>query len=84
LNRKACWYVYQDLGNKLFVFQAYPGKTDELRATEILQEHGLRLHIFRRPDNTAVFWQREGFCCLLISDADPSEVIDLARTNASS
>lgn len=83
LNRKSCWYAYRGPGNKLFVFQMYPGSTAELPvAAEILRDRGLSFHIYLWEGTTAVFWQEKSLCCLLISDAAPEETIRLAQATA--
>ena len=82
LNRKSCWYVYQGQGNTPFVFQEFPGSTEELPApTQVLQYRGLRFHIYWSEAITAVFWQEKNRCCSLTSDAAPEEVIRLAQAS---
>jgi len=83
LNRNSSWYAYQGPGNKLFVFQMYPGKTGELpAAAEIRRDRGFSFHIYAREGTTAVFWQEGDQCCVLLSDASPEEVVRLAQASA--
>ena len=83
LNRKSCWYAYLGPGTKLFVFQTYPGSSQELpAAAEIRWDRGLSFHIYLWQDTTAVFWQEKDHCCVLVSEAAPEELVRLAQASA--
>lgn len=83
VNRKSALFVYRGDGNKLLVCQMYPGNVSELPpAAEVRQERGFTFHIYRQSGLTAVFWQERDITCVLVSDINAEEVVQLAVAKA--
>lgn len=81
--RRSALFVYRGLRNQILVCQMYEGDTRELpRAAERRRHGGFTFFIFHRGDQTLVFWQEGSVTCVLASDANPEEVIDLAFAKA--
>ena len=60
----------------------FPGNTRELPVgAQSREDRGLSFHVYYRQDVTVVFWQENDLCCLLISDAAPTDVIRLAQAS---
>src|SRR5262245_54105910 len=76
LNHKACTYVYQGFGDKLFVLLRYRGKIEELpAAAEIRWARNRGYYVYSQSGIAAVFWQRQDICSGLVSDASIDETV---------
>lgn len=83
INRRSALFAYQGESNKVVVCEMYPGNVGELPpASELRQEGGFTFHIYRNKGSTAVFWQERDITCVLVSDIDSEEVIQLAIAKA--
>lgn len=83
INRQSALFVYRREGNKRIICQMYPGKATELPAGSMLrQNNGIQFHIYRLKELTLVFWQEGAVTCVLTSDIDGEEVIQLAFAKA--
>jgi hypothetical protein len=82
-DRKAAVYVYRGENNQFLICEMYFGTLTELPEHAELREHEKkRFHIYKRKGLTAVFWPEEKVICVLVSDIDPEEVIQLAFAKA--
>jgi anti-sigma factor RsiW len=83
INRRSALFVYQGDSNKIVVCQMYPGNVSELPpAGELRRDRGFTFHIYRSRGLTAVFWQEREITCVLVSDINSEEVIQLAIAKA--
>ena len=83
LNRKSALFVYRQEGNQVLVCQMYPGLVTELPEGASLRESkGIQFYIYRMNGLTVVFWQEGAVTCVLTSDIDSEEVIQLAFAKA--
>jgi anti-sigma factor RsiW len=83
LNRKSALFVYRKEGNKVLVCQMYPGLVTELPTGAMLRESkGIQFYIYHVNGLTVVFWQEGAITCVLTSDIDSEEVIQLAYAKA--
>jgi hypothetical protein len=84
IGRQSALFVYRGKDRRLLICQMYPGQVTELPpASATLRENkGIRFHIYRADGLTAVFWQEGAVTCVLASDGDPEEVIQLAFVKA--
>jgi anti-sigma factor RsiW len=83
INRQSALFVYRKEGNKILVCQMYPGRVTELPTGALLRESkGIRFFIYRVNGLTLVFWQEGVITCVLASDIDSEEVIQLAFAKA--
>jgi anti-sigma factor RsiW len=83
IKRQSALFVYRGEGNKILVCQMYPGQVTELPAGARLRESkGIQFYIYRVNGLTVAFWQEGAITCVLTSDIDSEEVIQLAFAKA--
>jgi anti-sigma factor RsiW len=83
INRRSALFVYRKEGNKVLVCQMYPGLVTELPVGATLREsNGIQFYIYRVHGLTVAFWQEGAITCVLTSDIDSEEVIELAFAKA--
>ncbi|MEW5977056.1 MAG: zf-HC2 domain-containing protein [Acidobacteriota bacterium] len=79
VNRKSALFVYHGERDKFLICQMYPGKIAELPPPSEVREHnGIQFHIYRQDGLTLAFWPEGEITCVLVSDVNPEEVIQLA------
>jgi hypothetical protein len=82
-SRKSAFFVYRGKGDSILVCQMYPGGTSELPTGAVLRENkGTTFYVYRVKDLTAVFWQEGTVTCVLTSDIDPEQLVQLAFAKA--
>ncbi|HZE70918.1 MAG TPA: hypothetical protein VE135_15530 [Pyrinomonadaceae bacterium] len=80
---KSAFFVYRGKGDAILVCQMYPGKVTELHAGAVLRENkGIQFYIYRVKGLTLAFWQEGPITCVLTSDIDPEQVVQLAFAKA--
>jgi anti-sigma factor RsiW len=84
IERQSALFVYRGKDRQVLICQMYPGQVTELLpAGAILRENnGIRIYIYRVNSLTVVFWQEGAVTCVLTSDTDPEEVVQLAFAKA--
>ena len=84
INRQSALFVYRGEDNKILVCQMYPGQVTELLpAGAVRRENkGIEFYIYRINGLTVVFWQEGTVICVLSSDINPEEVVQLAFAKA--
>jgi len=84
IGRQSALFVYRGKNNQILICQMYPGRATELPAAgDVLRENkGILFHIYRVDRLTIAFWQEGTITCVLTSDIDPEEVIQLAFAKA--
>ncbi len=83
INRRSALFVYRGKGDSILVCQMYQGRVTELPAGAVRRENkGIQFHIYRMKGLTVAFWQEGGVICVLTSDVDPEEVVQLAFAKA--
>lgn len=76
-------FVYRGPANRKLVCQMYAGNVGELPGGGTLRESGgIQFHVYRKGDLTAVFWPEGAIMCVLVSDIDPEQVLQLAFAKA--
>lgn len=81
--RDAILFAYRGAGGHDLVCVMYPGRLAELPAGAEEREHdGIRFRVYRAAGATLVFWQEGAVVCVLVSNADPEEAIQLAYAKA--
>jgi len=81
--RTSALFVYRGEGDKSLLCQMYPGHEPDLpRGADIREHNGIRFHVYRQNRLTLVFWQEGEISCVLVSDIDPEEVVQLAFAKA--
>jgi anti-sigma factor RsiW len=81
--RPSALFAYRDPRGRLLVCQMYEGRTSELpRTAETRRNADITFSVYRRGKQTVVFWQEGSVTCVLASDIDPEEVIQLAFAKA--
>lgn len=76
-------FVYRGPANEKLVCQMYLGDVGELPDGGTVRENnGIPFHVFRKGDLTAVFWPEGAVMCVLVSDMDPEQVVQLAFAKA--
>lgn len=79
----AAMFVYRGANDRVLICEMFAGKMSDLPAGAEVREHnGFRFQIYRHGDRTAVFWPEGAILCVLVSDAPPEEVIQLAFAKA--
>jgi anti-sigma factor RsiW len=82
-NRPSAFFAYVGPGGRDLVCQMYQGRLAELPpAAEVRQHEGITFQVYRAGPLTMVFWQEGGMICVLASDAEFEEVIQLAYAKA--
>jgi hypothetical protein len=80
---KSAFFVYSGKGNAILVCQMYLGAVRELPAGAVLRENnGIRFYIYRKKDLTVAFWQEGAVICVLTSEIDSEQLIQLAFAKA--
>ncbi|MGH9838574.1 MAG: anti-sigma factor family protein [Blastocatellia bacterium] len=84
LDRQSALFVYRGKDNRILICQMYPGQVTELPpAGAILRENkGIRFYIYRVNGLAVAFWQEGAVTCVLTSEIDPEEVVQLAFAKA--
>jgi hypothetical protein len=83
INRKSALFVYRGKGDTILVCQMYLGLVTELPADAVRRENkGIQFYIYRTNGLTVAFWQEGAVICVLTSDVDPEEVVQLAFAKA--
>ena len=84
IGRQSALFVYRGKDNQILICQMYPGQATELPAAgAVLRENnGIRFHIYSVNRLTVAFWQEGTITCVLTSDIDPEELIQLAFAKA--
>jgi Putative zinc-finger len=81
--RQSAFFVYRGKDNAILVCQMYPGQITELPSEAVEREHkGIRFYAYRVKEMTLTFWQEGAITCVLASDIDPEEVVQLAFAKA--
>lgn len=77
-------FVYQSVdGNRRLLCQMYQGDMDELpTADQMLEHNGIAFRVYRLKHLTAVFWQEGDVICVLVSDLETAQVVQLAFAKA--
>ena len=81
--RQSALFVYWSADGRLLVCEMYEGTMNDLpRALETRRHGEFEFHIYQRGNRTIVFWQEGSVTCVLVGDAAPEEVIQLALAKA--
>ncbi len=81
--RLSALFVYENEHGRLVVCQMYQGRLSELpREAEEREHGGIRFRIYRRAGLTLVFWHEASVVCVLVTDGDPEEAVQLAYAKA--
>jgi anti-sigma factor RsiW len=81
--RPSALFAYRGPGGRDLVCQMYQGWLDDLPPPEERREHnGISFRVYRAGALTLVFWQEGEVVCVLVSDASPEAVIQLAFAKA--
>ncbi|HEV8429926.1 MAG TPA: hypothetical protein VGQ41_18640 [Pyrinomonadaceae bacterium] len=81
--RKSAFFVYRGEGNAILVCQMYLGAVRELPAGAVLRENkGIHFYIYRKKGLTVAFWQEGAVICVLTSEIDSEQLIQLAFAKA--
>jgi hypothetical protein len=80
---KIAFYTYLGKNNKILICQMYRGNVSQLPAdAELRENNGIRFYVYRLNGLTTVFWQEGRVTCVLTSEVDSREVVDLAFAKA--
>jgi hypothetical protein len=83
ITRKSAFFVYRGKGDDILICQMYPGRVTELPAGAVQRENkGIRFYVYRVKGLTLTFWQEGAVTCVLTSDIDPEELLQLAFAKA--
>ena len=83
--RRSAFFVYQSPDGRRLICQMYPGHVSELSGERELRTHNeidFYIYIYRVNEITLVFWQEGEVTCVLVSDIDSEEVVQLAFAKA--
>jgi hypothetical protein len=81
--RKSAFFVYRGKSDAILVCQMYRGDVTELPPGAIRRESkGILLYVYRLKGLTLTFWQEGAVTCVLASDMDPEQVVQLAFAKA--
>ncbi len=76
-------FIYRGQGNQILLCQMYAGKVAELPSGAVQRENkGIKFYIYHSNGLTRVFWQEGSVVCVLISDIESEQVIQLAFAKA--
>lgn len=82
-DRSSALFAYRGPAGRDLVCQMYEGWLGDLPRTEDVREHnGITFQVYRASGLTLVFWQEGAVVCVLASDAESEEVIQLAYAKA--
>lgn len=83
IDRKSALFVYRGEKNKVLLCQMYPGAIADLPEGAVIRENkGIRFHVYERGGIWMVFWPEDDVFCVLVSDIDPEELVQLAFAKA--
>jgi hypothetical protein len=82
--RPSALFAYQGKDGQVLLCQMYPGSAAELppEGAALRENNGIRFNAYRLNGLTAVFWHEGSVVCVLASDIEPEEVIQLAFAKA--
>ena len=81
--RHSALFAYRGPEDRDLVCQMYEGRLSELpQAGEVREHNGITFGVYRVGWVTLVFWQEGAVVCMLASDANPDEVLQLAYAKA--
>ncbi len=81
--RASALFAYEKTDGQRVVCQMYEGRLAELPPRAEEREHdGIRFRIYHAAGVTLVFWQEGSVVCVLATDGDPEEAVQLAYTKA--
>ena len=76
-------FVYRGPDGKYLLCQMFRGRPEQLpEAAEVREHNGIRFHIYHKDGVTLAFWKEGSVLCVLASDIDPEELIQLAFAKA--
>jgi anti-sigma factor RsiW len=79
----AALFGYENPGGQRVLCEMYQGSLSELPQPAEQREHaGIRFRVYRADGLTLVFWQEGAVVCVLTSDGDPEQAIQLAFAKA--
>ena len=79
----AALFVYRGRDGRDMLCEMFIGKMADLpAATEVTEHNGIRFQHYRTGALTAIFWPEGAVICVLISDAPPEQVAQLAYAKA--
>jgi anti-sigma factor RsiW len=82
-NRPSALFAYRGPEGRDLVCQMYQGRLADLPPPDDVREHdGITFQVYRTGGLTLVFWQEGAVVCVLASDAESEEVIQLAYAKA--
>ncbi len=84
INRQSALFVYRGKDNQILICQMYPGLEPELptQGVTLRENNEIRFYIYHVNGLTVVFWQEGAVTCVLASDIEPEEVVQLAFAKA--
>jgi anti-sigma factor RsiW len=75
--------VYEDASGRRVICEMFVAAAADLPPpTEVREHNGISFSVYRRGDQTLVFWPEGQLICVLASDGPPEEVIQLAFAKA--
>jgi len=81
--RRSALFAYQNAAGRRVVCQMYEGRLSELPPGAEEREHdGIRFRVYRIAGLTLVFWQEGAVVCVLATDGDPEQAVQLAYAKA--
>ena len=76
-------FVYRGPDGQYLLCQMFRGRPEQLpEADEVREHNGIRFHIYRKDGVTLAFWKEGSVLCVLASDIDSEELIQLAFAKA--
>jgi anti-sigma factor RsiW len=82
-NRASALFAYRGPEGRNLVCQMYEGRLASLPQPDEVRDHGgIRFQVYRKGKLTLVFWQEGAVVCVLASDAESDDVIQLAYAKA--
>jgi hypothetical protein len=83
VTRKSAFFVYSGKRNAILVCQMYLGRVTELPAGAVRRESkGIPFYTYRVKNLSVAFWQEGPVTCVLTSNIDPEELLQLAIAKA--
>lgn len=81
--QRSALFAYENAAGRRVVCQMYEGRLSELPAGAQDREHnGIRFRVYRTAGLTLVFWQEGSVVCVLATDGDPEQAVQLAYAKA--
>ena len=81
--RLSALFAYENAHGRLVVCQMYQGQLSELPpSAEEREQEGIRFRIYRTGSLTLVFWQEGLVVCVLVTDGESEEAVQLAYAKA--